>query len=93
MTVVVGPPLDLATGVTVGAGTAAATNPGQGVVIPPIQKIEATTENIQAVVVDTFEEGAPLGDLIPRIEALESETDGLVAGADALTYYILAKGT
>lgn len=32
-------------------------------------------------------------DLTSRVEALEDNTDGLVAGADPLSYYILAKGT
>ena len=36
--------------------------------------------------------GTGADDLIPRIEALEDSTDGLVLGADPLSYYILAKG-
>lgn len=37
--------------------------------------------------------GESVASLEPRITALEENTDGLVGGADPLSYYILARGT
>jgi len=38
-------------------------------------------------------DGVNLNTLVSRVSNLEENTDGLVSGADPLSYYILAKGT
>ena len=55
--------------------------------LPDVEHVLASPAQVEAAVNGVFE------NLVPRVESLEEETDGLVNGADPLSYYILAKGT
>ena len=84
--VTVGPHVDIDTGELVSDGTpSSASTCAQE--IPDVEHVLANPAQIEAAVNGVF------NDLVPRVEALEEETDGLVSNADPLSYYILAKGT
>ena len=50
------------------------------------------TQTVQGVKGDTGSDGDSVGELEPRVQALEVNTDGLIDGASPLDYYLLAKG-
>lgn len=56
-------------------------------------QVLATDEQIKAQMKYLLSNDPDLSNILPRIETLEDETDGLVNNADPLSYYILAKGT